>query len=95
LGRLFVCLGLVRSTSNRTHHMPTTTQTTALRINPDNANHHLWNNHGTWWVHYTIHQPDYTKRRVRVSLETRSRNEARQRRDTLFAHLEAEGVGTA
>jgi hypothetical protein len=67
----------------------------SIKIDTENPDHHLWNNHGTWWVHYTIHQPNYTKRRVRVSLETRSRNEARQRRDTLFAHLEAEGVRTA
>jgi len=67
----------------------------SIKIDSENPDHHLWNNHGTWWVHYTTHQPDYTKRRVRVSLETRSRHEARQRRDTLFAHLEAEGVKTA
>ncbi len=23
-------------------------------------NHHLWFNHGTWWIHYTIHLPDHT-----------------------------------
>ena len=67
----------------------------SIKIDSENRDHHLWNNHGTWWVHYTIHQPDYTKRRVRVSLETRNRQEARQRRDNLFAHLEAEGVRTA
>lgn len=67
----------------------------SIKIDTENPDHHLWNNHGTWWVHYTIHQPDYTKRRVRVSLETRHRHEARQRRDTLFAHLKAEGVRTA
>jgi hypothetical protein len=44
--------------------------TLAVRIHPDNQNHHLWNNNGTWWCHYTLHLPDFTKRRVRKSLET-------------------------
>jgi hypothetical protein len=64
----------------------------SIKIDPENPDHHLWNNHGTWWIHYTVHQSDYTKRRIRVSLETRNLREARQRRDSLFAHLEAEGI---
>jgi len=64
----------------------------SIKIDPENPDHHLWNNHGTWWIHYTIHQADYTKRRIRVSLETRNLREARQRRDALLAHLEAEGI---
>ena len=28
---------------------------TALRIDESNLNHHLWNNNGTWWIHYTIY----------------------------------------
>ena len=47
-------------------------------------NHHIWNNNGTWWVHYTIHLPDYTARRVRRSLRTRDVAEARVRRDELL-----------
>ena len=31
----------------------------AIRIG-SNPNHHLWNNNGTWWLHYTEHLPDYT-----------------------------------
>jgi hypothetical protein len=50
-------------------------------INPD---HHIWNNNGTWWCHFTVHRPDYTKERVRVSLHTRNRDEARQRRDFIM-----------
>jgi hypothetical protein len=41
----------------------------AVRIKRTNPNHHLWENHGTWWMHYTVHLPDFTKRRVRRSLE--------------------------
>jgi hypothetical protein len=57
----------------------------AVRVNPANPDHHLWNNHGTWWCHYTLHLPDFTKRRVRRNLGTRLLAEARQRRDQLLA----------
>ena len=50
-------------------------------LNPD---HNIWNNNGTFWCHFTVHNPDYTKERVRVSLHTKDRNEARQRRDFIM-----------
>jgi len=56
-----------------------------VRIDPRNANHHLWKNNGTWWCHFTIHRPDYTKKRVRISLRTRRLNDARRKRDSLLA----------
>jgi hypothetical protein len=56
-----------------------------VRIRPENPNHHLWNNNGTWWCHYTLHLPDFTKRRVRSSLATPDPRQARARRDTLLA----------
>ena len=56
----------------------------SLRIDAQNPLHHLWNNNGTWWVHYTEHLPDFTKRRVRRSLGTRDREEAVRRRDALL-----------
>jgi hypothetical protein len=49
-----------------------------------NPDHNIWNNNGTWWCHFTVHNPDYTKERVRVSLHTKDRNEARQRRDFIM-----------
>ncbi len=49
-----------------------------------NPNHHLWNNRGTWWCHFTLHREDYTAERVRVSLRTRDLAEARLRRDALL-----------
>ncbi len=49
-----------------------------------NPDHHLWNNRGTWWCHFTLHRPDYTAERVRVSLRTRDLAEARCRRDELL-----------
>ena len=59
----------------------------ALRQNPANPNHHLWNNHGTWWCHLTLHLPEYQKQRFRLSLGTRNVTEARQIRDTLLLLL--------
>jgi len=53
-------------------------------------NHHLWNNRGTWWCHFTLHRPDYTAERVRVSLRTRDVIEARLRRDQLLSTLPQE-----
>ena len=75
--------------------MPTTTTANAVRINPDNANHHLWNNHGTWFLHYTVHPTPFTKERVRRSLQTRDLTTARERRDAFFAHLTLQGEGVA
>jgi hypothetical protein len=52
-----------------------------------NVNHHLWNNHGTWWCHLTLHLSDFTKLRWRLSLDTRDVDHARQIRDSLLALL--------
>lgn len=62
----------------------------AIRVARSNPDHHLWNNHGTWWCHFTLHLPDFTKRRVRCSLATHSLAEARRRRNRLLA---ADGPG--
>ncbi len=59
----------------------------AIRRLPGNENHHLWNNNGTWWCHYTVHTPDYRKIRVRRSLGTVNLSEARLRRDGLLARV--------
>ena len=56
----------------------------AIRTSPENPDHHLWNNNGTWWCHFTRHQPDYTKERVRLSLHTHDLITARLLRDTLL-----------
>jgi hypothetical protein len=65
----------------------------SIRTTSKNAFHHLWNNNGTWWVHYTEHLPDHTKRRVRRSLHTADSGIARVLRDSLLceaAHFEEE-----
>lgn len=59
----------------------------SLRTAPGNDNHHLWNNHGTWWCHLTLHADNGTKQRVRRSLRTADPATARRRRDALFARL--------
>ena len=55
----------------------------AIRIG-SNLNHHIWNNNGTWWLHYTEHLADYTRRRVRISLHTHNVRAARAIRDVLL-----------
>jgi hypothetical protein len=56
----------------------------SIRVLEQNPDHHLWNNHGTWWCHYTVHLPNYTKHRVRLSLQTSDVREARRLRDRLL-----------
>lgn len=50
-----------------------------------NANHHLWNNHGTWWCYIQFHLGDFTTHRLRLSLDTQDLNGARRLRDALLA----------
>jgi hypothetical protein len=68
-----------------------TAPTLALRVTPENPDHHIWFNNGTWWCHFTLHLLDYTSQRRRVSLRTRDRGEARRRRDALLAAVAAGG----
>jgi hypothetical protein len=62
----------------------------AIRLNPGNPDHHLWNNNGTWFVHYTIHPTPFTKQRIRASLGTKNLAEARLRRDQLVVSVTLE-----
>ncbi|HZZ56989.1 MAG TPA: hypothetical protein VFE31_04105 [Opitutaceae bacterium] len=63
-----------------------------IRIRTDNPNHHLWCNHGTWFLHYTIHPTPLTKERIRRSLGTKDLATARRRRDIFFAELASKVV---
>lgn len=56
----------------------------SLRTNLENPNHHLWNNNGTWFIHYVVHPTPITKERVRKSLGTKSLAEARAKRDAIL-----------
>jgi hypothetical protein len=73
-------------------HMPL--GTLSVRIDDANPLHHLWNNNGTWWVHYTLNF-DFRTRRRRYSLGTHSLEEAVRRRDELFARLQQDGEPVA
>ena len=59
----------------------------ALRIDEDNQNHHLWNNNGTWWIHYTVYPTAVTAERKRYSLKTKDVRLARLRRDKHFRQI--------
>ncbi len=66
-----------------------------IRVRAENPNHHLWNNHGTWFLHYTIHPTPFTKERIRRSLGTKDVEVARQRRDAFFKHLTGQAAATS
>jgi hypothetical protein len=55
-------------------------------------NHHLWSNHGVWFVVYTIYPTPITKERVRRSLQTHDIGTARNRRDVILEQLAQEGI---
>jgi hypothetical protein len=63
------------------------TSLSGIRVRAENPNHHLWNNHGTWFLHYTVHPTPFTKERIRRSLGTKDIRVARERRDSFFANL--------
>jgi hypothetical protein len=67
--------------------MNTLTKLPGIRVDSENPNHHLWDNHGTWFLHYTIHPTPFTKERIRRSLGTKDVHVARERRDNFFATL--------
>jgi len=93
-GALFYCPGSWCANPTRHTHMSTANSyspgiailersTLAIRTT-ENPNHHIWWNNGTYWVHYTEHLPDYTKRRVRRSLHTKDLGIARVLRDSIL-----------
>ena len=65
------------------------TATLSVSVNRGNPDHHLWNNHGTWWLHYTLPLPDFTTRRIRKNLRTHDLGQARALRDELLTSLVA------
>lgn len=46
--------------------------------------HHMWDNNGTWWAHFSVTRMRGPCKRMRVSLCTSNRKVARQRRDQLL-----------
>jgi len=67
--------------------MSTNIQIPSIRIRAENPNHHLWDNHGTWFLHYTVHPTPFTKERIRCSLRTKDLETARRQRDHILAGL--------
>jgi hypothetical protein len=63
------------------HHLVT-------RRTDANPNHHLWNNNGTWWLHFTLHSDTGTKKRHRISLKTPDLESARRHRNGILDDLQ-------
>lgn len=53
------------------------------------ANHHIWDNNGTWWCHLSLERRSGPAKRVRFSLRTNNVREARKRRDLIMNANEA------
>lgn len=64
----------------------------SVRIGSGNQDHHLYNNNGVWWLHYTSYPTPATSKRIRRSLRTRDVTLARHQRDTILKDL-FEGAG--
>lgn len=60
------------------------------RLEDTNDRHHIYNNNGTFYAHFTVHF-GHRKRRIRLSLQTRSLSEAKARRDELLSRVAKEG----
>jgi len=86
---VFCFQSLMREPANHrsSRIMTALTKLPGLRVDAENPNHHLWDNHGTWFLHYTIHPTPFTKERIRRSLGTKDVHVARERRDNFFATL--------
>jgi len=63
----------------------------AIRPSIGNPDHHLWNNNGTWFIHYTVYPTPITAERIRLSLRTKDLGEARRKRDALFLRIREDG----
>ena len=60
-----------------------------IRHNRNNPNHHLWNNNGMWWMHFSLKNEFGLVRRMRISLKTIDLEKARNRRDRILADISA------
>ena len=87
---LFSNLKRDKSHKDTSRIMNDLTALSGIRVRTENPNHHLWNNHGTWFLHYTVHPTPFTKERIRRSLGTKDIAVARERRDAFFANLAVE-----
>ena len=68
----------------------------ATRRTKNNPNHHLWNNNGVWWLHFTLRAvTGESRKRHRVSLKTRDLEKARAKRDRILTVLHAKSGNIA
>lgn len=51
---------------------------------PSGPDHHIWDNNGTWWCHLSLARKHGRSKRIRFSLHTNNRREARERRDQIM-----------
>lgn len=58
-----------------------------LKLASKEKNRNLFMNRNCWWMHFTIHNPDKTSDRHRVSLKTKDEEVARERRDNILAAI--------
>jgi hypothetical protein len=56
----------------------------SVRVRSNNPEHHLFNNHGTWWCHFWAIADGIRQKRFRVNLHTRVLSEARSKRNSLL-----------
>jgi len=58
----------------------------SIRVRNAKPDHHLFNNHGTWWCHFWAIADGFYQKRFRINLHTRSLPVARLLRDTVLAN---------
>jgi hypothetical protein len=58
-----------------------------IRSASGSGNHHIWNNNGIWWCHFSVQDDEGRTRRIRKSLKTRDLQKAREKRDRLLSNL--------
>ncbi len=56
---------------------------------PFGPDHHIWDNNGTWWCHLSLARKRGPSKRIRFSLHTSNRREARERRDLIMKATDA------
>ena len=61
----------------------------ATRRTDTNPNHHLMNNHGTWWIRFTLRSTEGESIRPAYSLKTADLDVARRKRDGILADLQS------
>tara|TARA_A100001015_G_scaffold310820_1_gene412895 strand:- start:186 stop:536 length:351 start_codon:yes stop_codon:yes gene_type:complete len=94
VGSVFFCArASVFEPSAITHNTMTLqkNENASIRIDSKNPDHHLFNNNGTWWIHYTSYPTPQTTQRIRRSLKTYCVKEARAKRDAILGDLFACG----